>query len=100
MEKNLRLLLRLSSSFTTLNCKVDEYSLEEIKMKRQIGPVTCVHSYGQLDSQKRRGRGEEKRLLKISRTLHTLTKMNGNQTEGGVEDQMKRLQKAKIVKLV
>ena len=26
-EKNLRLLLRLSSSFTTLNCKVDFYSL-------------------------------------------------------------------------
>ena len=25
-EKNLRLLLRLSSSFTTLNCKVDFYS--------------------------------------------------------------------------
>ena len=49
---------------------------------------------------KRRGRGEEKRLLKNSRTLHTLTKMNGNQTEGGAEDQMKRLQKAKIVKLV
>ena len=42
MEKNLRLLLRLSSSFTTLNCKVDEYSLKEIKMKRQIGPVTCA----------------------------------------------------------
>ena len=46
-------------------------------MKRQIGPVTCVHSYGQLDAHRR---GRRRRLLKISRTLHTLTKMNGNQT--------------------
>ena len=50
------------------------------------------------EAKERRGR----RLLKISRTLHTLTKMNGNQTtwKGGVKDQMKRLKKAKIVKLV
>ena len=28
-------------------------------MKRQIGPVTCVHSYGQLDAQK----GEKKKTF-------------------------------------
>ena len=69
-------------------------------MKRQIGPVTCVHSYGQLDAHRR---GRRRRLLKISRTLHTLTKMNGNQTtwkKGGAKDQMKRRKKAQIVKLV
>ena len=53
-------------------------------MKRQIGPVTCVHSYGQLDAHRR---GRRRRLLKISRTLHTLTKMNGNQTTWKREEQ-------------
>ena len=51
------------------------------------------------EAKERRGR----RLLKISRTLHTLTKMNGNQTtwkKGGAKDQMKRRKKAQIVKLV
>ena len=58
----------------------------------------CIVMDNWTRSEARRGR----RLLKISRTLHTLTKMNGNQTtwKGGVKDQMKRLKKAKIVKLV
>ena len=100
MEKNLRLLLRLSSSFTTLNCKVDEYSLEEIKMKRQIGPVTCVVMDNWTSS--RRGR-EEKRLLKISGgTLHTIDQdeWKSNKREEQRRSNEASEKRAKIVKLV
>ena len=68
-------------------------------MKRQIGPVTCVHSYGQLDAQK----GEKKKTFENLQDFAYIDQdewKSNNLEKGGVKDQMKRLKKAKIVKLV
>ena len=68
-------------------------------MKRQIGPVTCVHSYGQLDAQK----GEKKKTFENLQDFAYIDQdewKSNNLEKGGAKDQMKRRKKAKIVKLV
>ena len=68
-------------------------------MKRQIGPVTCVHSYGQLDAQK----GEKKKTFENLQDFAYIDQdewKSNNLEKGGVKDQMKRRKKAQIVKLV
>ena len=68
-------------------------------MKRQIGPVTCVHSYGQLDAQK----GEKKKTFENLQDFAYIDQdewKSNNLEKGGAKDQMKRLKKAQIVKLV
>ena len=68
-------------------------------MKRQIGPVTCVHSYGQLDAQK----GEKKKTFENLQDFAYIDQdewKSNNLEKGGAKDQMKRRKKAQIVKLV
>ena len=62
-------------------------------MKRQIGPVTCVHSYGQLDAQK----GEKKKTFENLQDFAYIDQdewKSNNLEKGGAKDQMKRRKKS------
>ena len=98
-EKNLRLLLRLSSSFTTLNCKVDFYSLGD---QDEEANRTC-HLCAQLWTIGRSQKGEKKKTFENLQDFAYIDQdewKSNNLEKGGAKDQMKRRKKAQIVKLV